>query len=88
VNEDAEIPGDTDTVMSPSAALLRWQRLPAPEIERRLGIPRVPDGDPRALAVIAAALACLDVAVEPRRGSGGAADPAAVFDAAVAAVRS
>ncbi|GAB2485496.1 hypothetical protein GCM10027063_29230 [Promicromonospora xylanilytica] len=43
--------------------------------------------DPRARAVIAAALACLDIAVEAWRESGGTADPVELFDAAVAAVR-
>jgi AcrR family transcriptional regulator len=70
---------------------LRWQQLLAPDIERRLGITRntVPGtpADPRARAVIAAALACLDTAVEAWRESGGTADPVELFDQAVAAVR-
>jgi uncharacterized protein (DUF2267 family) len=66
---------------------LRWQELFAPDIERRLGITPGATADPRARAVIAAALACLDIAVEAWRESGGTADPVELFDAAVAAVR-
>jgi AcrR family transcriptional regulator len=66
---------------------LRWQELFAPDIERRLGIIPGATADPRARAVIAAALACLDIAVEAWRESGGTADPVELFDAAVAAVR-
>ncbi len=67
---------------------LRWHALLAPEVERRLGVPPVEGGDPRAIAVVAAALSCLDVAVEAWRRSGGTADMAALFDDCVAAVRS
>jgi AcrR family transcriptional regulator len=67
---------------------LRWQTLLAPEIERRLGVPSRPGGDPRALAVIAAALSCLDVAVEAWRVSGGKADVEELFLECVAAIRS
>jgi AcrR family transcriptional regulator len=63
---------------------LSWQRKLAPDIEKRIG---VPPGDPRAVAVIAAALACLDVAVEEWRQSRGKADIEAIFLACVAAVR-
>jgi len=66
---------------------LRWQELLAPDIERRLGVPPGSTADPRARAVIAAALACLDTAVEAWRRSDGAADPVELFDQAVAAVR-
>lgn len=81
---------------------LRWQELLGPDIERRLGIapgggadatdaaaPAAdrPTVDPRARAVVAAALTCLDIAVEAWRESGGTADPVDLFDAAVAAVR-
>ncbi|MFD2796685.1 TetR/AcrR family transcriptional regulator [Promicromonospora vindobonensis] len=66
---------------------LRWQELLAPDVERRLGIAPAATVDPRARAVIAAALACLDIAVEAWRESGGTADPVDLFDAAVAAVR-
>lgn len=66
---------------------LRWQELLAPDVERRLGISPGGAADPRARAVIAAALACLDTAVEAWRQSGGTADPVELFDQAVAAVR-
>jgi AcrR family transcriptional regulator len=66
---------------------LRWQELLAPDIERRLGIAPGNVADPRARAVIAAALACLDTAVEAWRQSGGTGDPVRLFDEAVAAVR-
>jgi AcrR family transcriptional regulator len=66
---------------------LRWQELFAPDVERRLGIAPGATADPRARAIIAAALACLDIAVEAWRESDGTADPVELFDAAVAAVR-
>lgn len=66
---------------------LRWQELFAPDIERRLGIAPGATADPRARAVIASALACVDIAVEAWRESGGTADPVDLFDQAVAAVR-
>lgn len=66
---------------------LAWQELLAPDIERRLGIAGGPSPDPRARAVIAAALSCLDVAVEAWRASDGTADVVQLFDDAVAAVR-
>ena len=66
---------------------LRWQELLAPDIQRRLNIAATTSPDPRARALIAAALACLDVAVASWRESGGTNDPIQVFDAAVAAIR-
>ena len=66
---------------------LRWQELFAPDIERRLGIAPGATADPRARAVIASALAGVDIAVEAWRESGGTADPVDLFDQAVAAVR-
>lgn len=66
---------------------LHWQELLAPEVARRLGTAVTPGPDPRARAVVAAALACLDTAVEVWRESGGSADPEELFDQAVAAVR-
>jgi AcrR family transcriptional regulator len=69
---------------------LRWQELFSPDIERRLG--QRSDGgegpDPRARAVIAASLAALDTAIDAWRESGGTADAAALYDEAVAAIRS
>lgn len=66
---------------------LRWQELLAPDIGRRLGIRSGTTPDPRARAVIAAALACLDTAVDAWRESDGTADLELLFDEAVAAVR-
>jgi AcrR family transcriptional regulator len=65
----------------------RWQELLAPDIERRLGIEPGPTSDPRARAVIAAALACLDAAIDAWRESGGRKDVEQLYDEAVAAVR-
>jgi AcrR family transcriptional regulator len=68
---------------------LRWQALFEPDIARRLG-PRNDGGtgpDPRARAVIAASLAALDTAIDAWRESGGEADPAELYDEAVAAIR-
>lgn len=66
---------------------LHWQELLAPDVEKRLGIASPSRADPRARAVVAAALACLDTAVEAWRESGGDADLEELFDQAVAAVR-
>lgn len=66
---------------------LRWQALLAPDIERRLGIGNGNGNDPRARAVIASALACLDTAVDAWRESNGTIDIEQLFDQAVAAVR-
>jgi AcrR family transcriptional regulator len=66
----------------------RWQELLAPDVQRRLGLPPTPTPDVRARAVVAAALACLDTAVDAWRESGGTADAERLFDEAVAAVRS
>jgi len=63
---------------------VRWQALLAPDIERRLGVLA---GDPRAAALIAASLGCLDVAVEEWRRSGGTADAEAIYRDCVAAIR-
>ncbi|AFU00408.1 TetR/AcrR family transcriptional regulator [Nocardia brasiliensis] len=66
---------------------LRWQELLAPEVQRRLGLPASPVPDPRALAFVAAALACLDAAVDAWYRSGGADDPERLFEDAVAIIR-
>ncbi|GAA2052581.1 TetR/AcrR family transcriptional regulator [Streptomyces carpaticus] len=66
---------------------LRWQELLAPEIQRRLGLPPSPDPDPRALAFVAAALACLDAAVDAWYRSGGTDDIERLFTDAVATLR-
>lgn len=66
---------------------LRWQELLAPDIQRRLGLPPTTTPDPRALAFVAAALACFDAAVDAWYRSGGAEDPERLFDEAVATLR-
>lgn len=66
---------------------LRWQELLAPEVQRRLGLPDTPTPDPRARAFVAAALACLDAAVDAWYESGGTADPVELFDDAIATLR-
>ncbi|CAL9649877.1 TetR/AcrR family transcriptional regulator [Streptomyces sp. enrichment culture] len=66
---------------------LRWQSLLAPGVQHRLGLPPTPDPDPRALAFVAAALACFDAAVDAWYRSGGADDPVRLFDEAVATLR-
>lgn len=68
---------------------LHWQNLLAPDIARRLGLSS-DDAltDPRPRAVIAAALSCLDVAVDVWRESGGEADLEAVFRECASAIRS
>ncbi|MFC8825327.1 TetR/AcrR family transcriptional regulator [Streptomyces sp. NPDC057137] len=66
---------------------LRWQSLLAPDIHRRLGLPPSATPDPRARAFVAAALACLDAAVDAWCESDGASDPLELFDNAVAALR-
>ena len=66
---------------------LRWQELLAPDIQRRLGLPDTPSPDPRALAFVAAGLACLDAALAAWYESGGAADPVQLFDDAIATIR-
>lgn len=70
---------------------LRWQELLIPNIRMRLeALPGAKTGDapdPRAEAIVACALTCLSVASEIWTRSDGKADPAQLFDQAVAAVR-
>ncbi|MFD3523936.1 TetR/AcrR family transcriptional regulator [Streptomyces sp. NPDC058653] len=66
---------------------LRWQALLAPDVQRRLGLPHSATPDPRARAFVAAALACLDAAVDAWFESDGTADAVQLFDEAVAALR-
>ncbi|WP_411700038.1 TetR/AcrR family transcriptional regulator [Conyzicola sp.] len=66
---------------------LRWQELLAPDVQRRLGLPETPHPDPRARALVAAALACLDAAVDAWYESGGTLDPVRLFDDAIATIR-
>lgn len=66
---------------------LRWQELLAPDIQRRLGLPDTQRPDPRARAFVAAALACLDAAVDAWYDSGGDGDPVRFFDEAIEVLR-
>lgn len=61
-----------------------WLELLTPDVERRLG---AEPGDPGARALVAAAMACLNTAIETWVRRNGDANPEAIFDAAVAAVR-
>jgi len=64
---------------------LGWQDLLAPEVARRLGVP-ADDYDPRPRALVAAALGCLNVAVDVCTASNGTLDLADLADQAMGAV--
>jgi AcrR family transcriptional regulator len=64
----------------------RWQAELLPVIEARMGID-VHGYDPRARAVVAAAFACADVAVETWVACDGRAEVSELFDQCAAAVR-
>ncbi|MFJ7217429.1 TetR/AcrR family transcriptional regulator [Amycolatopsis sp. NPDC098790] len=66
---------------------LAWQVSLVPIVEARLGIESGPVPDPRALGIIAAALASLDVASQLWVRHGGDADPVRLYDEVVAAIR-
>lgn len=69
---------------------LAWQEVLVPELARRLRGPDDPDGvaaDHRAAAIIATALACLDVASETWLRLDGSVPLEQLWDEAVAAVR-
>lgn len=69
---------------------LRWQELLVPNIAARLeALPgaEADASDPRARAIVACALTCLDVAVESWTRGDGKEDLAELYDRAVAAVR-
>lgn len=66
---------------------LRWQELLVPNIQKRLGEVPGHETDPRARAIVACALTCLDVAVETWTRGDGKEDLAELYDRAVAAVR-
>ncbi|QRO01506.1 TetR family transcriptional regulator [Archangium violaceum] len=67
---------------------MQWHDALVPAIVKRLP-PRAgsPQGDPRAAAIVAAALACLDAALAAWTASGGKADMGALLDDAIQAVR-
>ena len=66
---------------------LRWQELLVPNVRMRLGVGAGDVSDPRAEAIVACALTCLSVANEIWTRSDGEADPAGLYDQAVAAIR-
>ncbi|MFI5938000.1 TetR family transcriptional regulator [Actinoplanes sp. NPDC051494] len=65
----------------------RWHGQLVPDVERRLGVAPGSVTDPRATAIVASALACLDAAVEAWIKDGGARPVEEFYDRAVAAVR-
>ena len=87
---------DLHRMMAGSASLraksvekhLAWQKLLVPEIERRMGIANGEIPDPRASAIVATVLACLDVATDVWGSRGGAGSLEEIYDEALAAVRS
>jgi len=66
---------------------LHWQSLLVPNIRQRLGIDRDDETNPSADAIVASAIACLDVAGEVWTRSGGTLDLAALYEQAALAVR-
>lgn len=66
---------------------LHWQSLLVANIRSRLGIDPDDATDPTADAIVASAIACLDVAGEIWTRSNGTEDLAALYDRAVAALR-
>jgi AcrR family transcriptional regulator len=67
---------------------LHWQTLLVPDIRRRLGIAEDDPTNPAPAAIVASAISCLDVAGELWTDGDGTGDLAALYDRAVAAVRS
>jgi AcrR family transcriptional regulator len=67
---------------------LGWQSLLAPEVARRMGVaPEGQSGDVRAIAIVAAALSCLDVVMQAWVSDPGAAPLSYLLDDVMAAVR-
>lgn len=66
---------------------LQWMELLVPDIERRLGVRPADGPDPRAPAIVASALSCLDAALDAWVGRDGAGRVEDLYDQAVAAVR-
>jgi AcrR family transcriptional regulator len=67
---------------------LHWQALLVPDIRRRLGVAEDDLANPAPAAIVASAIACLDVAGETWVDGHGLGDLAALYDQAVAGVRS
>jgi len=66
---------------------LQWQALLVPNIRMRLGVQAEDQADPAADAIVASAIACLDVAGEHWTRSNGTASLPDLYDRAVLAVR-
>ncbi|MFB2580841.1 TetR/AcrR family transcriptional regulator [Herbiconiux sp. P15] len=66
---------------------LHWQSLLVPDIRRRLGLAEDDTTDPAPAAIVAGAIACLDVAGDLWVRGGGTADLPTLYDRAVAALR-
>lgn len=66
---------------------LHWQELLLPNIRRRLGIDEDDDSDPTAVAIVASAITCLDVAGEIWTRNDGREDLEGLYLRAVDAVR-
>jgi AcrR family transcriptional regulator len=66
---------------------LHWQALLVPEIQRRLGLAEDNETNPAPAAIVASAIACLDVAGELWVSGGGVGNLGEFYDQAVAAVR-
>ncbi|MFF0038892.1 TetR/AcrR family transcriptional regulator [Streptomyces mirabilis] len=64
----------------------QWQPLLVPEISRRLGTDPMPADDPRALALVAAALGCLDAATDTWMACEGGTDLSVILDRAMGAL--
>jgi len=65
---------------------LHWQSLLVPNIRLRLGVAPADTASPAADAIVASAIACLDVAGEIWTRSGGTLDLAGLYDEAVRSV--
>ena len=67
---------------------LHWQSLLVPDIRRRLGLAEDDLTNPAPSAIVASAIACLDVAGELWTNGGGVGDLTALYDQAVRALSS
>jgi AcrR family transcriptional regulator len=66
---------------------LHWQRLLLPDIRRRMGVADDDTTNPAPAAILASAIACLDVAGEAWVAGDGKEELATLYDRAVSAVR-
>ncbi|WP_447008049.1 TetR/AcrR family transcriptional regulator [Saccharothrix isguenensis] len=66
---------------------LKWQAALVPVVEARMGIEPGSAPDPRAVGIIATVFACVDAASELWVRHGGKADPFALYEEMLAAVR-